>query len=238
MAIGLALLSPIDTLSGDLLTVHMAQHLLLTIVAPPLIAAAGIGTLILRAADPNSRRGFVLPILHSRVVAGLTHPVVGAVAFAAVMWGSHFSGLYNLALLDDRVHALEHGLYFGASLLFWWPLFSPDPSRWRLHPAARLLLVAIEMPQMSFLAMALLNAPAPLYPAYLGRPDVFGIDALTDQRIAGSLMWLTGDLGLLSAAGVLLWRLFRHEEEQTRRIDARLDRARRTPASSPARTED
>lgn len=226
VAVGLALLSPVDTLSDDLLTIHMVQHLLLVAVSAPLFAASGIGTLALRAASAETRDSVLLPILRSRLVSVLTFPVVGWVAFAGTMWGSHFSTLYNLALLDDGVHALEHLLYLAAATLFWWPVLSPDPLRWRLHPGAKLLALLAQMPPMSFLAVAIISASAPLYPAYLGRPDAFGIDALTDQRIAGSLMWLTGDLAFLIPGAFLLLAWFRHEEAETRRVDARLDRAR------------
>ena len=88
-AVGVALLSPIDTLSDDLLTVHMVQHLLLVSVAAPLLALSGIGTLALRAASADARNRYLLPFLHSRVVSALTFPVVGWVAFAGVMWGTH-----------------------------------------------------------------------------------------------------------------------------------------------------
>lgn len=226
-ALGLALLSPLDTLSDDLLSVHMLQHLLLVAVAPPLLAASGIGTLALRAASRPTRDRYLLPFLHSRVVSAVTFPVVGWLALAAVMWGSHFSQLYNLALLDDGVHAVEHLLYFAAACLFWWPLLSPDPLRWRLHPGAKVLAVLTQMPPMSFLAITIISASAPLYPAYLGRSEAFGVDTLAEQQIAGSVMWLTGDLTLLAAGAAALVGWFRYEEEETKRVDARLDRSRR-----------
>lgn len=225
-AIGLALLSPVDTLSDDLLTVHMIQHLLLVAVAPPLFAFSGIGTLALRASSSDVRRSYLLPFLHSRLVSWMTFPVVGWVAFAGVLWGAHLSSLYNAALLDDGLHALEHVLFVTAACLFWWPLLSPDPLRWRIHPGAKLVALLAQMPQMSFLAVTIISAPAPLYAAYLGRPDAFGIDALTDQRIAGSLMWITGDLALLIPGAFLLAAFARHEEGEAKRVDARLDRAR------------
>lgn len=228
VAVGLALLSPVDTLSDDLLTVHMVQHLLLVAVAAPLFAASGIGTLALRAAPADLRQRYLLPFLHSRLVTALTFPVVGWLAFAGVMWGSHFTSLYNAALLDDGIHALEHLLYLAAASLFWWPLLSPDPLRWRLHPGARLIALIAAMPPMSFLAVTIASAGAPLYAAYLGRTDAFGIDALTDQRVAGSLMWVTGDLALLIPAAYVLLLLVRHEEAEAKRVDARLDRERRT----------
>lgn len=226
LAVGIALLSPIDTLSDDLLTVHMVQHLLLVSVAAPLFAASGIGTLALRTATSDVRSRYLLPFLHSRLVAALTFPVIGWVAFAGVMWGSHFSSLYNAALLDDGVHAVEHMLYLAAASLFWWPLLSPDPLRWRLHPGVKLIALLAQMPPMSFLAVTIISASAPLYAAYLGRTDAFGINALDDQRVAGSLMWLTGDVAFLVPAAFLLVALFRYEEQETKRVDARLDRAR------------
>jgi len=226
VAIGLALLSPLDTLSDDLLTVHMLQHLLLVTVAPPLLAASGVGTLALRAASRTTRDRYLLPFLHSRVVSILTFPVVGWLALPAVMWGSHLSQLYNLALVDDGIHAVEHLLYFVAASLFWWPLLSPDPLRWRLHPAAKAFAVLTQMPSMSFLAITIISSPTPLYPAYLGRSAAFGVDTLAEQQIAGSVMWLMGDITLLAAGVAVLVGWFRYEEEETKRVDARLDRAR------------
>lgn len=226
VALGLALLSPLDTLSGELFSVHVLQHLLLVAIAPPLLAASGIGTLALRAATRTTRDGYLLPFLHSRVVSTLTFPLVGWLALPAVMWGSHFSQLYNLALLDDGIHAVEHLLYVVAASLFWWPLLSPDPLRWRLHPAAKAFAVLTQMPAMSFLALTIINSRSPLYPAYLGRSTAFGIDTLAEQQIAGSLMWLMGDITLLAAGAAVLVGWFRYEEEETKRVDARLDRAR------------
>ena len=202
---------------------------MLVAVAAPLFALSGIGTLTLRTASADVRDRYLLPF-HSRLVSALTFPVVGWVAFAGVMWGSHFSTLYNAALLDDGVHALEHLLYLVAACLFWWPLLSPDPLRWRIHPGAKLVALLAQMPPMSFIAVTIIGAPAPLYAAYLGRTDAFGIDALTDQRIAGSLMWVTGDLAFLIPGALLLARFARHEEEEAKRIDARLDRQRRAPS--------
>ena len=233
VAIGLALLSPLDTLSDDLLTVHMLQHLLLVAVAPPLLAASGIGTLALRAASRATRDRHLLPFLHSRLVSALTFPLVGWLALPAVMWGTHFTNVYDLALVDDGVHAIEHLLYVAAASLFWWPLMSPDPLRWRIHPGAKIFIVLTQMPAMSLLAITIINSPAPLYPAYLGRSAAFGIDTLAEQQIAGSVMWLAGDITLLAAAAALFVRLFRHEEAETKRVDARLDRARRLGGKGP-----
>lgn len=229
LAVGAALVSPIDTYSDALLSVHMVQHLLLVAVAPPLFAASGVGTVALRAATRKTRDRYLLPFLHGRVVSLLTFPIIGWLALPAVMWGSHFTGLYNLALVDPGIHAVEHLLYFAAASLFWWPLLSPDPLRWRLHPAARVLAILTQMPAMSLLAITIISASAPLYPAYLGRSLAFGIDTVTEQKVAGSVMWVTGDLALLAAGAAAFVAWFRHEEREGKRMDAHLDRARRVP---------
>ena len=235
-AIALSLLSPIDTLSDDLLTVHMIQHLLLVSVAAPLFALSGIGTLALRAANPDLRNRYLLPFLHSRLVVALTFPVVGFMSFIGVMWGSHFTTLYNAALLDEGIHAIEHLLYLAAASLFWWPLLSPDPLRWRLHPGARFMALLAQMPPMSFLAITIIGATTPLYAAYLGRTEAFGIDAITDQRMAGSLMWVAGDLALVLPVIAILVALVRHDEAEAKRIDAHLDRQRALTMSKKKET--
>lgn len=232
-ALALALLSAIDALSDDLLTVHMVQHLLLVSVAAPLLAASGIGVLAMRVASADVRKGVLLPLLHSRVVSAVTHPVVGGLAFVVVLWGSHFTELYNLALVDEGVHAFEHFMYLGIAALFWWPLLSPDPLRWRLHPGVKLAALLIQIPPMSFLAVTVISAGRPLYPAYLGRPEQFGLDVLTDQQMAGSLMWVVNDFAFLIPAAFILVQLVRHEERETKRVDAQLDRARREAEARP-----
>lgn len=93
-------------------------------------------------------------------------------------------------------------------------------------PGGKLLALLAQMPPMSFLAVTIIGAPTPLYAAYLGRPDAFGIDALADQQLAGSLMWITGDLALLIPGAFLLAAFARHEDGEAKRVDARLDRAR------------
>jgi len=236
LAIALSLLSPIDTLSDDLLTVHMVQHLLLVSVAAPLFALSGVGTLALRVVDPDVRKRYLLPFLHSRLVAALTFPVIGWMAFVGVMWGSHFTTLYNAALLDEGIHAIEHLLYLAAASLFWWPLLSPDPLRWRLHPGARFIALLAQMPPMSFLAITIIGASTPLYSAYLGRTEAFGIDAVTDQRMAGSLMWVAGDLALVLPVIAILAALVRHDEAEAKRIDAQLDRQRAIALSKTKET--
>lgn len=222
--IALALFSPIDALSDDLGSVHMVQHMLLLMVAPPLMAASAPATLLLRASTRAERERWILPVLHSRALAVLTFPVVGWVAFAGVLWATHYSPVYDLALRDPTVHVLEHLAYLVAASLFWWPVASPDPLRWRMPAPARLLYVLLQMPQMSFLSVSILSAPRLLYEAYQGRTSVYGLDALADQANSAAIMWVVGDMMFIGAMLFIVAGWMREQEAEERRVDARLDR--------------
>ncbi len=218
-----ALDSGIERYDTTLFSVHMVQHMLLTLVAPPLLLAAGPITLLLRASGPDTRRRWILPVLHSRVMRALAFPVVAWLLFAAVMWASHFSPLFDLALEDGLVHRFEHALFLGSALLFWWPVVGPDPSPWRLGPAARVLYVGLQMPQNTFLALAIYSATAPLYAHYVTNARAWGPSPLEDQQTAGGIMWLGGDLLFLSAVAILVWAWMRHEDRRTVGEDRRLE---------------
>src|SRR5204863_3690337 len=106
VAIAVALLSGIERYDDALFSIHMVQHVLLTMVAAPLIALGAPITTLLRAATPNVRRRLILPVLHSRLLRVLSFPVVAWLVFAGVMWGSHFSPLFNAALENAAIHDL------------------------------------------------------------------------------------------------------------------------------------
>jgi len=226
LVIELALQSPIERYDGTLFSVHMVQHVMLTLLAPPLIALGGPITLLLRVARPNVRRRFLLPVLHSRVVRIVSHPIVAWILFAGVMWGTHFSPIFEHSLEDDAVHKLEHAAYLTAGLLFWWPAVGLDPSPWRIPHPLRVLYVFLQMPQNTFLALAIFSAPEPLYPHYVALQRAWGPTPLADQQVAGGLMWVIGDLTFLVAilGVVLAW--MRADERLGARRDAQIEAER------------
>ena len=223
LAMAFALVAGIERYDTTLFSVHMVQHVLLVLVAAPLIALAGPITLVLRLSSSVTRRGLVLPILHSRVVRFLAFPVTAWVIFAGVMWGSHFSGLFDVALEEPLVHDLEHALFLVAALLFWWPAVGVDPAPWRLGHPAWIVYVFLQMTQNTFLAVVILNVTTVLYPHYatLGRP--YGIDPLSDQRLAAGVMWIAGDAIFLSAIMVLVAGWMRSEARGLTRSDRQAD---------------
>ena len=217
-----ALTSPIEAYEGQLFSVHMLQHLLLELVVAPLLLLGAPATLALRASSPSLRRG-LLAILHSRVVAVISFPLLAWVLFAAVNWGWHFSSLYNQALEISWLHDLQHLTFLGAALLFWWPVVGADPSRWRLPHPVRLFYLFLAMPQNSFLGIALMSAPVSLYPHYQTIVRNWGPTPIVDQNIGGMLMWVGGDVVFLLAMGLVVAAWVRAEDRRTAREDARED---------------
>jgi putative membrane protein len=218
----IALTSPIEAYEGQLFSVHMLQHLLIELVAAPLLLLGAPGAGARRAAAPSVRRG-LLAILHSRMVAVLSFPLLAWVLFAAVNWGWHFSSLYDQALEVSWLHDLQHLTFLGAALLFWWPVVGADPARWRLPHPVRLFYLFLAMPQNSFLGIALMSAPPSLYPHYLSNGRTWGPTPAVDQSVGGMLMWVGGDVVFLLAMGLVVAAWVRAEDRRTARDDARED---------------
>ncbi len=231
-AIALALVSPIEAYEGLLFSVHMVQHMLLELVAAPLLLAGAPITLTLRAASPGVRRR-LLTVLHSRVLRVLSFPVIAWVVFAGVNWGWHFSTLYDQALENVALHYVQHATFLAAALLFWWPVLGADPSPWRLPHPVRLLYLFLAMPQNSFLGVALMSTRTVLYPHYLTNGRTWGPSPLADQELGGVIMWVVGDLAFLVGMAVVVAMWVRHEERRTARLDARLAAERTARGEEP-----
>jgi putative membrane protein len=225
-AIAVALQSGIERYDTALFSIHMVQHLLLTLVAPPLLLLGAPVTQLLRGASPRIRRRVLLPILHSGVVAVLSHPVTAWILFTVVMWGSHFSPLFDLSLENPAVHQLEHVLYITTALLFWNPVIGADPSPHRVGFPARILYLLTQMPPSSFLAMSILFAGAPLYHHYATEGSPYGIAALADQQAAAGIMWIASDVVFIGAILLVVGAWMRHEERRTTETEARVDAER------------
>ena len=233
--IAIALMSGIDAYDTTLFSVHMVQHVLLTLVAAPLIALGAPITLLLRAATPNVRRRIILPILHSRVLRVLSFPVVSWLLFAGVMWGTHFSPLFDASLENPLIHDLEHALYLSAGLLFWWPAVGLDPSPWRMPHPVRAMYVFLQMPQNTFLAVVILNASDVLYRHYATLTRSWGPSPIEDQQTAGGIMWILGDILFLSAMAAIIAGWMAFEARREVEVDRRLDREREAIRAREAR---
>ena len=214
----LALQSGIERYDTTLFSMHMVQHLILLFPVPILLLQAGPMTLLLRVASPRWRAR-ILAVLQSRVVGVISHPLVGWTLLIAVMWGTHLSVMFETALENETIHNMEHALYLSTALLFWAPIFSVDPIRHRLRGGSALAYLITQMPQNSFLGVAIMWSTTPLYPHYLTLQRAWGPSPLEDQQLAGAIMWLVGDALFLAAIFVVLAALAKSEDRPQSRYD-------------------
>ncbi len=221
-----ALESGLDVYADRLLSVHMIEHLALTMLAAPLLVAGAPMTLALRTLRGGSRRA-VARALTGRVGATLGRPSVGLAQFVAVTLLTHLTGFYELALRSAELHALEHALYLGSALLFWAPLVAADPIRHAPGWLGRTLCVLLAMPAMSLVGIVLEISGRVRYPAYLAPARAMGLSALADQHDAGAIMWVGGSIiGAIIVLG-LGWAALAEEERRARRSEAHADRRAR-----------
>ncbi len=238
--IGLALvwvvtLGPIGAYDDVFFWSHMAQHIVLMMVAAPLLMLGAPILLALRASTRAFRRAWILPVLNGRVVAFLTHPVASWVIFAGVLMGTHFSPFYEFALEHPNVHNyLEHPLYLGAGILFYWPLLDGNPSRRKLPHVGRVLSMFLMMAPETMTGFFIYSAGHVLYPFYDSVARPFGPGPLRDQQWGGALMW-GGSMVIDTvwiAVAALAW--YRHEERRAVRVDQRV--ARELAVAGPGRS--
>jgi len=196
---------------------HMAQHILLMYVAAPLLLLAWPARTMLRALPAAASRR-VARVMHSGLLLALQHPVVAWLAFASVLWGAHFSSLYEDALANSATHEFEHALFFAAALCFWQPVVGQAPAPWRLAYPLRMAYVMSAVPVGAFLGLALVQTTRVLYPHYISTQESTAA-AIADQHAGGAWMWIAGGLVFFSAfmlAGVAWAR-------DERRLGGRLD---------------
>ncbi|MGC2399353.1 MAG: cytochrome c oxidase assembly protein [Acidobacteriaceae bacterium] len=197
-AIWFAIASPLDTLDSLLLSAHMAQHLILMSVAPPLLLLGYPAVPLLRGLPQSVLRDGLgpflqTPVLH-RLIRFVTHPAFAWLAMNVAYIGWHVTPAYELALRAPGWHQVEHACFFVTSLLFWFPVIQPWPSvsrfsRWIMLP----YLVGADLVN-TVVAGFLTFAGRVVYPSYAAAPRIFGISAVGDQAAAGALMWVLGSI--------------------------------------------
>jgi cytochrome c oxidase assembly factor CtaG/polyferredoxin len=200
-AIYLALASPIEPFADLLLQVHMVQHLLLMMVAPPLLWLGAPLFPLLRGLPRPVRVSWVGPLLAApplrRLFARLTHPVTALLLFLAATWLWHAPPVYDLALRSNGWHYLEHACFLGTALLFWYPVVRPYPARPRWSPWLLLPCLLVADLSNTALAALLTFSDRLLYSYYAEVPRLAGISPLDDQAAGGVLMWVPGSAAFL-----------------------------------------
>lgn len=206
-----------------LFSAHIVQHLLLSLIAPPLLCLGAPITLFLQAARREWQER-ALTVLHSRVARFITFPVTSWLIYSGTLFVLYFSGLYELTLQNRVAHDLMHAHFVAAGFLFFSAIVSIDPHPWRMPHGLRLVYIGLQLPVHAFLALALISAATPIagdfYVATTGR-DIATV--LTDQKLGAAIMWIVGDLLSVCWVGIIVGQWVREDERSAAREDRAID---------------
>jgi putative copper resistance protein D len=199
----------------------MVQHILLVMICAPLLLLGAPVLLVLRVSSPQFRRRRVVPVLRSRLAYLMTDPTATWLLLALVIVGTHFSPFYELSLEHPNLHRfVEHPLYLGAALLYFYPLLPGNLSTRRISPATRMLSLTLMMVPETMTGFFIYATTSVMYPFYATVHRPFGPGPLTDQQLGGALMW-AGSMAI-DAVWIALaaheWLL--SESRKGRRLDA------------------
>jgi putative membrane protein len=209
--IWLAVGSPLAAFDEELLTVHMAQHLLLMTIAPALILLGAPLMPLLHGLPRHFVQTYIAPLLRyppmQRLGRLLSNPTLCWLAAAAALVGWHVPAAFTLALQWEPWHVVEHSSFLVAGFLFWWPVIQPWPSvahepRWFM-----LLYLFLATLPCDILSAYLTFCDRVVYPVYLNTARPFGISPLADQQCAGALMWSCITILYLLPAAILTIQL-------------------------------
>ncbi len=233
VAVAIALLGPIDGFNDELFLMHMLQHLLLMQVAAPLVLLGRPVQVALRAISVKRSGPVLKTVLRPRVVRTgltvLTAPLVATIAFNAnlILW--HVPNMYDTALKNGTIHDLEHAMFFGFALLFWWPIIDPVPRHHKMPKHWAIAAIFLTMVVGIGIGAILTLAQSLIYPFYATTAKPWGLSPMVDQQIGGLIMWVGGGfLYLLILVGELISFLGWEDESVT---------ASRPPDLSDARAQ-
>ncbi len=227
LAFHLATSSGFAAYDTTLLSSHMVQHMVLSMVVPLALALGAPVTLALRTLPARPRR-WLLAVLHSRVARVLSFPPLTLALYVASPWALYFSGWYRASLESVWVHEAMHVHLVAVGALFFWPLVGVDPLPGRVGYPVRMLLSVLTLPFHAFLGITIMGQERLLggdwYPSLHDGPmGAWLPDPADDQQLAGGLLWSSGDLVGLVIFGVLFAQWVRSSLREAAREDRRLD---------------
>jgi putative membrane protein len=215
-AMAVALLSPVAVYSERLFFMHMIQHLLLLLIAPPLLLLGKPLVPMLWGLPSSWRRrvGQMLGPGHvlARLGDTLTMPLVAASAFVITIAVWHIPVFYDAAQGRTPTHDLEHLMFFGTALLYWWPVIHPAGGRRRLSYGLAVPYLLPPFLESMVIGVLLTFADRPLYRTYAEMEMPWGFSVVSDQQLGGLIMWIPGGMLFLIPLIGLLTAVLRNEE--------------------------
>ncbi|GLV80206.1 cytochrome c oxidase assembly protein [Streptomyces hygroscopicus] len=210
-------------------SVHMVQHMIISMVSPILLLLGAPVTLALRALPAAGRgrkgpRELLVALLHSRYVRVITHPAFTIPLFIASLYALYFTPLFDFLMESKTGHIAMMVHFLAVGLVFFWPIMGVDPGPHRPGYVMRMLELFAGMPFHAFFGIALMMASEPMVGAYQHPPASLGIDALSDQTWAGGIAWAFSEIPSVIVLVALVHQWYKSEQRQARRIDRTADR--------------
>jgi len=237
-------MSGVATYSPILFSVHMAQHMVLSMLTPIFLVLGAPITLALRALKPAEVRGdrgpreWLMIILHSRVIKVLTHPAVATVIFVASTYVLYFTPLFEAAMRAHLGHIamLTHFLLAGG--LFYWVLIGVDPAPHKLPYIARILVLFVTMPFHAFFGISLMNSSGLAESWYQSLGRSWGPSIVSDLHTGGSIAWAFGEIPTFIVLIAIVFQWFAEDQRLSQRLDRQADRAQSQGAGAGQETDE
>lgn len=225
LTVAVSLMSPIDVLSGQLFSMHMTQHLLLTMVAVPLLLIGNPFPVLVWGLPRRARRPVSAVLSEGSpwrsVLAKATGPGIVWLLYVITLIGWHDPLLYGLALRNQFVHDLQHLSFFITTALLWWHILGVAPRLHRsLSTGQRIIYTISVVPVNVIIGVVIAFAPSPIYEHYVNMPRLLGLSVMADQMIAGILMWIPGSEMFFWAALIVLTQIINAEAKKPVQPDA------------------
>ncbi|MFE5185856.1 cytochrome c oxidase assembly protein [Streptomyces sp. NPDC056628] len=210
-------------------SVHMVQHMVISMLSPILILLGAPVTLALRALPPAGRgrkgpRELLLALLHSRYMRIVTHPAFTIPMFVASLYALYFTPLFDFLMGSKTGHIAMMVHFLAVGVVFFWPIIGVDPGPHRPGHLMRMLELFAGMPFHAFFGIALMMGSVPLVETFRNPPASLGIDALSDQGAAGGIAWAFSEIPSVLVLIALLFQWYGSEQRQARRQDRAADR--------------
>jgi putative membrane protein len=229
LSVMLVLCTGLNDYGMVMFSVHMVQHMVISMLSPILILLGAPITLALRALptagrDRKGPRELLLMFLHSRFMRVVTHPAFTIPLFIASLYALYFTPIFDSLMGSKTGHIAMMCHFLAVGLVFFWPIMGVDPGPHRPGYLLRMLELFAGMPFHAFFGIALMMASEPMVETYRNPPSSLGIDALADQTAAGGIAWAFSEIPSVLVLLALLFQWHRSEERQARRSDRAADR--------------
>ncbi|MDJ0463684.1 cytochrome c oxidase assembly protein [Streptomyces sp. H27-C3] len=230
LSIALVMCTKLNDYGMVMFSVHMVQHMIISMLTPILLLLGAPVTLALRAlpvAGRGNRKGpreILLMLLHSRYMKIVTHPAFTIPLFIASLYGLYFTPLFDFLMESKPGHLAMMVHFLAVGLVFFWPIMGIDPGPHRPGYVMRMLELFAGMPFHAFFGIALMMATQPMISTYENPPASLGIDALTDQNAAGGIAWAFSEIPSVLVLIALVFQWYRSEQRVARRSDRAADR--------------